>query len=75
MADLIIHVIDDTCLLDKDFDDEVDFPSKHNLIIKVHNKIDHSGRTAGVMASQDGITRVGVSAKTGEGLHSLTSVI
>ena len=75
MADLIIHVIDDTCLPDQDFDDEVDFPSKHNLIIKVHNKIDQSGRTAGVMASQDGITRVGVSAKTGEGLQSLTSVI
>ena len=74
MADLIIHVVDDTCPLDQDVD-EVDFPGERNLIIKVHNKIDQSGRTAGVITSQDGITRVGVSAKTGEGLQSLTSVI
>ena len=74
MADLIIHVVDDTCPLDQDVD-EMDFPGERNLIIKVHNKIDQSGRTAGVITSQDGITRVGVSAKTGEGLQSLTSVI
>ena len=74
MADLIIHVVDDTCPLDQDVD-EVDFPGERNLIVKVHNKIDQSGRTAGVITSQDGITRVGVSAKTGEGLQSLTSVI
>ena len=74
MADLIIHVVDDTCPLDQDVD-EVDFPDERNLIVKVHNKIDQSGRTAGVITSQDGITRVGVSAKTGEGLQSLTSVI
>ena len=74
MADLIIHVVDDTCPLDQDVD-ELDFPGERNLIIKVHNKIDQSGRTAGVITSQDGITRVGVSAKTGEGLQSLTSVI
>jgi tRNA modification GTPase len=74
MADLIIHVVDDTCPLDQDVD-EVDFPGEGNLIVKVHNKIDQSGRTAGVITSQDGITRVGVSAKTGEGLQSLTSVI
>ena len=74
MADLIIHVVDDTCPLDQDVD-EIDFPGERNLIIKVHNKIDQSGRTAGVITSQDGITRVGVSAKTGEGLQSLTSVI
>ena len=74
MADLIIHVVDDTCPLDQDVD-EVDFTGERNLIIKVHNKIDQSGRTAGVITSQDGITRVGVSAKTGEGLQSLTSVI
>ena len=74
MADLIIHVVDDTCPLDQDVD-ELDFPGERNLIVKVHNKIDQSGRTAGVITSQDGITRVGVSAKTGEGLQSLTSVI
>ena len=74
MADLIIHVVDDTCPLDQDVD-EMDFPGERNLIVKVHNKIDQSGRTAGVITSQDGITRVGVSAKTGEGLQSLTSVI
>ena len=74
MADLIIHVVDDTCPLDQDVD-EMDFHGERNLIIKVHNKIDQSGRTAGVITSQDGITRVGVSAKTGEGLQSLTSVI
>ena len=74
MADLIIHVVDDTCLVDQDVD-EMDFPGERNLIVKVHNKIDQSGRTAGVITSQDGITRVGVSAKTGEGLQSLTSVI
>ena len=74
MADLIIHVVDDTCPLDQDVD-EMDFPGDRNLIVKVHNKIDQSGRTAGVITSQDGITRVGVSAKTGEGLQSLTSVI
>lgn len=73
LADLVIHVIDDaaqTADVGK-----VEYQTEGNLVLRVRNKIDQSGRTAGYSASNGNITEVGVSAKTGEGLSTLTETI
>jgi len=72
-ADLIIHVIDDA---DKPADkNECDDQTSSNLTLKVHNKIDQSGRTAGVSVSNDNLIEVAISATTGEGLSTLKTTI
>ena len=72
-ADLVIHVIDDA---DKPADNnECDDQTSSNLTLKVHNKIDQSGRTAGVSVSNDNLTEVAISATTGEGLSTLKTTI
>ena len=72
-ADLIIHVIDDA---NKPADNnECDDQTSSNLTLKVHNKIDQSGRTAGVSVSNDNLIEVAISATTGEGLSTLKTTI
>ena len=73
VADLIIEVIDDSLEMSGYLGSDV-FPDG-SLSIKVYNKIDQSSRSAGITTSQDGITQVAVSAKTGEGLTTLTTAI
>lgn len=72
-ADLVIHVIDDA---DKPADNnEWNDQTSSNLTLKVHNKIDQSGRTAGVSVSNYNLTEVAISATTGEGLSTLKTTI
>ena len=73
LADLIIQVIDDASEMDDHIGPSV-YPDG-SLIIKVYNKIDQSGRSAGITTPQNGITQIGVSARTGEGLPALTATI
>ena len=72
-ADLVIHVIDDT--VETIGSNEIYYQADDNLVIKVRNKIDQSGRPAGISASSNNLTEVAVSAKTGEGLSTLTHTI
>ena len=72
-ADLIIYVIDDTAQVTDE--NLIDFQSGGNLILKVRNKIDQSGREAGISATKENVTEVGVSAKTGEGLSTLANTV
>lgn len=73
LADLVIHVIDDAAQTADA--GQVEYQTEGNLVLKVRNKIDQSGRTAGYSVSNGNITEVGVSAKTGEGLSTLTETI
>lgn len=73
LADLIIHVLDDTSQFDAA--SAVDFQTEGALVIEVHNKIDHSGKTPGLCLSTSGTTQVAVSAKTGAGLPTLIKTI
>lgn len=73
LADLIIHVLDDTSQFDAA--SAVDFQTEGALVIEVHNKIDHSGKTPGLSLSTSGTTQVAVSAKTGAGLPTLIKTI
>ena len=73
LADLVIHVIDDAAQT-ADVG-QVEYQTEGNLVLRVRNKIDQSGRTAGHSVSSGNITEVGVSAKTGEGLSTLTETI
>jgi tRNA modification GTPase len=73
LADLIIHVIDDTAQTTGV--SHIDYQTENNLILYVRNKIDQSGRSAGLGVSIDNVTEVGVSAKTGDGLSTLTETI
>ena len=73
LADLVIHVIDDAA---KTADaSQIEYQTEGNLVLRVRNKIDQSGRSAGHSVSSGNITEVGVSAKTGEGLSTLTETI
>ena len=73
LADLVIHVIDDAA---KTADaSQIEYQTEGNLVLRVRNKIDQSGRSAGHCVSSGNITEVGVSAKTGEGLSTLTETI
>ena len=73
LADLVIHVIDDAAQTADA--GQVEYQTEGNLVLRVRNKIDQSGRTAGYSVSNGNITEVGVSAKTGEGLSTLTETI
>lgn len=73
LADLVIHVIDDTAQTANA--SHTEYQKDGNLVLRVRNKIDQSGRSAGRSVSSDNITEVGVSAKTGEGLSTLTKTI
>lgn len=73
LADLVIHVIDDAAQTADA--GQVEYQTEGNLVLRVRNKIDQSGRTAGHSVSSGNITEVGVSAKTGEGLSTLTETI
>jgi len=73
LADLVIHVIDDTAQTANA--SHTEYQKDGNLVLRVRNKIDQSGRSAGPSVSSDNITEVGVSAKTGEGLSTLTKTI
>ena len=73
LADLVIHVIDDAAQTADA--GQVEYQTEGNLVLRVRNKIDQSGRTAGYSVSNGNITEVGVSAKTGEGLSTLTATI
>lgn len=72
-ADLIIYVIDDAAQITDE--NLINFQSDGNLILKVRNKIDQSGREAGISATKENVTEVGVSAKTGEGLSTLANTV
>jgi tRNA modification GTPase len=73
LADLVIHVIDDAAQTADA--GQVEYQTEGNLVLRVRNKIDQSGRSAGHCVSSGSITEVGVSAKTGEGLSTLTETI
>ena len=73
LADLVIHVIDDAAQTADA--GQVEYQTDGNLVLRVRNKIDQSGRSAGHCVSSGSITEVGVSAKTGEGLSTLTETI
>jgi len=73
LADLVIHVIDDAAQTADA--GQIEYQTEGNLVLRVRNKIDQSGRTAGHSVSSENITEVGVSAKTGEGLTTLTETI
>ncbi len=73
LADLVIHVIDDAA--QSGDSRQIDYQAEGSLVLKVRNKIDQSGRSAGSCVSSENITEVGVSAKTGEGLSTLTETI
>ena len=69
----MIHVIDDAApTADAS---QIEYQTEGNLVLRVRNKIDQSGRSAGHSVSSGNITEVGVSAKTGEGLSTLTETI
>ena len=72
LADLVIHVIDDAQTTDAS---HIDYQTEGNLVLRVRNKIDQSGRSAGHSVSSGNTTEVGVSAKTGEGLSTLMETI
>lgn len=73
IADLIIHVVDDSAQTTAD--NEVGYQTDNTIVLKVRNKIDQSGRSAGISVSNENQTEIGVSAKTGEGLSALTETI
>lgn len=73
LADLVIHVIDDAAQTADA--SQIEYQTEGNLVLRVRNKIDQSGRSAGHSVSSGNITEVGVSAKTGEGLSTLTETI
>ena len=73
LADLVIHVIDDAAQTADA--SQIEYQTEGNLVLRVRNKIDQSGRSAGHSVSSGKITEVGVSAKTGEGLSTLTETI
>lgn len=73
VADLIIHVIDDAAQTTEA--SQIDDQREDSVILKVRNKIDQSGRSAGISVLNENLTEIGVSAKTGEGLSTLTKTI
>ena len=73
LADLVIHVIDDAAQTADA--SQIEYQTEGNLVLRVRNKIDQSGSSAGHSVSSGNITEVGVSAKTGEGLSTLTETI
>ena len=70
-ADLVLHIIDDN----EPQEINVEWLPDTAINIQVLNKIDISGKEAGVLPSHSKTRRVAVSAKTGDGIEALIQTI
>ena len=70
-ADLVLHIIDDS----EPTEINTEWIPDSAISIQVRNKIDISGKQAGVLPNQGETRCVAVSAKTGDGLEALIQTI
>lgn len=71
-ADRILLVLDDsTGNADHSIPELEDNPAFAERLTVIHNKIDFSGRSPGISPSTGGISRIGISARTGAGIEAL----
>ena len=70
-ADLVLHIIDDN----EPQEINTEWLPDTAINIQVLNKIDISGKEAGVLPSHSKTRRVAVSAKTGDGIETLIQII
>ncbi|NCG06977.1 MAG: tRNA uridine-5-carboxymethylaminomethyl(34) synthesis GTPase MnmE [Gammaproteobacteria bacterium] len=70
-ADLVLHIIDDN----EPQEITSEWLPESAINIQVRNKIDISGKQAGIVPTQDGDRCVAISAKNGDGIDALLRVV